>query len=244
MSEPLVASSFHYWRFLRDLLLSEKPVLGIVHIFGETHEPYSSPESVVKNYSYEFYRSYNASKEKIRRSAAYADRVIQFYTELFGAKTVNLYMSDHGKWEDIDRRRYKDESMHTFLGITNLGIRGEVERMFSYQHFDLLIDWLLKMASQEEMFFCDLPIYSEGFKRAIMERGEENTEIVQGYTGVRTDLDKYVRLDSGQEYYFIQPDETHNRIQDPQHQKRIRYLKLRHETLKEKVIQQAEPDVL
>jgi len=236
MCEPLIASALHYWRFLRELLLSDKPVFGIIHMFGETHEPYLSPESVVKNYSYEFYRSYNVSKEKIKRSAAYADRLIEFYTELLGKKTVNIYMSDHGKWEDIDRRRYKDESMHTLLGITNLGIQGEVERMFSYEHFDLLVDWILKMASQEEMFFCDLPIYSTGFKSAIIERGAENTDICQGYTGIKTNLDKYIRLESDQEYYFVRPDEEHNRIEEPEYQRRIQYLRMRHEELKERAI--------
>ncbi len=190
----------------------------------------------MKNMSYGFHKSYKTESEKIERSAAYADCVIDLYTKLLSVHTVNIYMSDHGKWEDTDRRRYKDNSMHTILGITNLGIRGEVERVFSYEHFDVLTDWVLKMAAPQEMFFCDYPIYSSGFRGAIMERGAGGTDICEGYSGVKTDIDQYICLDSGQEYYFTHCDGEHNHIEKTEYLSRIQYLRMRHKEMKERII--------
>ncbi len=228
MCEFSVASTVHYFQMINKIINASKPIFGIVHILNETHEPYVSPESGLENKSFEFQNAYAESKEKIEASAAYADELIDFYTELIGNNSVGIYMSDHGKWEDIDRRRYQDTAMHTILGITNIGLRGRVERTFSYQCFEELVEWVLKLAAPEEMFFNDLPIYSEGFKAAIRERTQEVEEIYSGYKGVNTSQDKYVRLDNGQEFYFLKSEnELENHVFDLTYEERVNELRQR-----------------
>ncbi len=236
MCEFSVASTVHYFQMLNKLLNASKPIFGIIHILNETHEPYVSPESGLDNKSFEFQSAYGESKEKIQISAAYADEIMDFYTKLMGDNIVGIYMSDHGKWEDIDRRRYQDIAMHTILGITNLGIKGRVERIVSYQHFGDIVEWVLKMATPEEMFFNDLPIYSEGFKAAIRERTEDVMEIYSGYKGVNTSRDKYVQLDNGEEYYFLKSEnEKNNHIHDMAYEERINELREKCHRLEEKL---------
>lgn len=237
MCEESIASSMHYWNMVTKLLRSKKPVFYIVHVLQETHEPYESPEVVLVSKSYEFQNSYEASKDKIEVSTKYADEVVDFYSEILGENIASLYMSDHGKWEDIDRRRYKDEVMHTFMGITNIGISGKVDRLFSYQYFDELVAWILKMLKPQEMFFCDIPIYSKGFKAVIKEREENDTDICKGYKGIKTPHDKYLKMDSGEEYYFQVADEQNNRIEDLSCEQRINNLRRRCASLQQEIIQ-------
>jgi len=222
------ASGVLYFQMLDFLLNSEKPVFGMIHILNETHEPYISPEAGLENTTFEFSDSYESAANRIAVSAEYMDEVIDFYDSLLGEKVINIYMSDHGKWEDIDRRRYKDEAMHTILGVTNTGICGKVERLFCYRDFDKLVSWTLEMAKPEEMFFNDIPIYSERFKAAIKARTDDMEEICAGYNGLNTRTDKYLCLENGKEYYWLKEEgETENYIHDRKYEARIKQLRSR-----------------
>ncbi len=234
-----VASGVHYFRMLNSILNSEKPVVGMIHILNETHEPYMSPEADWENRTFEFYDSYSSAQKKIEMSARYIDEVMDFYDKLLGDGMIHIYMSDHGKWEDIDRRRFKDEAMHTLFGITNAGVCGEVKRLFSYQNFDKLMDWILETAKPEEMFFNDIPIYSEGFKTVIRERAVEHEEICAGYCGLNFAEEKYVCLESGMEYYYKKADgESHNYITDDKCRDRVEYLRARCSELKKTILEE------
>lgn len=228
-----VVTTIHYFRLLNFILNSESPIVGMIHISCETHEPYMSPEVDWENRAFEYYDSYISAQKKIVASALYIDEVMGFYDDLYGSGTINIYMSDHGKWEDVDRRRFKDEAMHTLLGVTNAGICGSVNRLFSYQDFDKLIKWVLEMAKSEEMFFNDVPIYSEGLKAVINERVQENEEICAGYCGLNSPDDKYVCLDNGTEYYYKKTyGESQNNIDDKDYKERVEYLRHRCNELK------------
>lgn len=233
-----VASGMHYFRMMNRILNSEKPVVGIVHILNETHEPYMSPEADGENRAFEFYDSYGSAQKKIELSAQYIDDVIDFYDRLLGKNVINIYMSDHGKWEDIDRRRFKDEAMHTLLGITNIGVCGKVKRLFCYQDFSKLMRWVLQMAKPEEMFFNDIPIYSEGFKTVIRERTKAYEEICAGYCGLNFADEKYVCLENGTEYYYKKSDgESRNYIADEECRERVEYLRFRCRECKKSVLE-------
>lgn len=198
MSAP---ASWNYWRMIREMISSKQPVFFMVHVLTETHEPFASPEADKANPCFEFQASYESEKEKMKVSASYIDRLEQFYAELLGEETVHIYMSDHGKWEDVDRRRWEDCSMHTILGIVNGGVCGRVDRLFSYENFENLTAMVLELAKPEQMFLCDVPIYSKGFQAAIRERTDSDS-IASGYCGIRTSKDKYVVLDDGRELYY------------------------------------------
>lgn len=231
-TEFSMASSIHYWDMLNQLIQETESGVYIVHILNETHEPYISPEVGLENESYEFKNSYSVSSERIKRSAEYADEIIDFYSTLLGDNIINIYMSDHGKWEDIDRRRYKNHAMHTLFGITNLGIKGRMQKLFCYQNFDKLMSWIFDMAKPEEMFFCDIPIYSSGFRAVIKERVEDDTEICSGYKGIQNSKEKYIKLENGQEIYYVNGNEEENLIENFEYKKQISNIRNYYEDLK------------
>lgn len=242
-TELMVASSVYYWNMLNFIINSERPVFGIVGCLAETHEPWMSPKCSVDNPSFEFCGSYSMSENKIKASALYYDNTIDFFTNILGDRTVNIYMSDHGKWEDIDLRRYSDFAMHTFLSITNLGMKGKVSRVFSYEYFPELISHVICCASEErqEHFFGDMELRSSGFKAVINDRVKKTfqndkdikevySDICSGYIGIKTDFDTYIRLNNGREIYFLNSDEKEiNRISDMKYGSRVEKLRRRME---------------
>ena len=227
-AEISTASCMLYLRLLNRVLKSNKPFFGIVHNYLETHKPYSCPWENIPGGAYVFANSYKELEEKINVSANYSDQTIDFYSDIMGDQSIGIYMSDHGKWGFIENRRYKDESMHVFLGIENMGIKAEVTRLFSLLDFNKLVEWILKSNEilQEEMIFGDIELYSESV-RGIVERNQGDTEdICSGFIGVNTVTDKYCILDSGKEYYFLKEDkESFNHIANEKYRSRIEYLK-------------------
>lgn len=204
----MTASSVHYWNMINDLIGSEKNIFGIVHCISETHEPWMSPECDLYNGSFQFFGGYVSSDDKIRISAKYLDDVIKFYSDILGENTINIYMSDHGKWEDVSLRRYSETAIHTFLGITNTGISAKVHRAFSYKYLPDLVLWCLHIADKSSgmHFFGDSEMYSETFKSAIKHNldSSENadevySDICTGFRGVVYDNLTYIKLDNGKE---------------------------------------------
>ena len=216
-SELCTAASMYYLRMLHTILMSEKPCFVLVHVMAETHMPFVSPWENIKGGGYMYSDVWEKVEEKINISAEYADAVIDFYSELLDQQSIGIYMSDHGKWGFIERRRYKDESIHILLGITNIGIAGNVSRLFSYEKFDCLVQWILQLNknSVDEMLFGDMEIYSEGYKGSARKQKGDIEDICTGFVGINTTEDKYVVLDNGKEYYFLKEEkESINRIEE------------------------------
>lgn len=240
-TQIMVASSVCYWNMINYIIHSEKPVFGIIGCLSENHEPWMSPKVKPYNPSFEFYGSYAMSKEKVRKSALYYDKIIKFFTDMFSNKTIHIYMSDHGKWEDIDLRRYGNYAIHTVLGITNMGVQGRVSQIFSYQYFAELIQNVMNCAKQkmQEHLLGDMELRSEGFKATIWNRVKESfqdekeaqkvySDICSGYIGIKTNEDTYICLNNGREFYFLNSDkETVNRINEQKYSSRIDILRKR-----------------
>lgn len=238
-TEFMVASSVYYWNMLNSIINSEKPVFGIVGCLAETHEPWMAPKCSENNPSFEFYGSYQLSKSKVATAAQFYDEIINFYTDMLGVHTVNIYMSDHGKWEDINLRRYDDFAMHTILAVTNIGITGKVVRLFSYRYFLQLIDYILFCADGEtqQHVFGDTELRSVGFQKVVQSRVKEVTEsdeqmkelqsdICSGYQGIKTDYDTYIKLGNGKEIYFLNEDKKQtNQIKELRYRSRIEMLR-------------------
>lgn len=226
--EGYTVSCVSYLKMLDRILKSDKPCFCIIHIFLETHPPYACPWENITGGGYAFASDYKDMKKKIDISAQYADQVIDFYSDIMGEQTIGIYMSDHGEWGFIEKRRYKDESMRILLSLVNMGIKAEVSRIFSLIDFDYLVEWILKMNNvlKEEMIFGDLELYSERV-RGYVERKQGDTEdICAGFSGVNTAIDKYCILDNGKEYYLLKEDhEAINHIDNEKYSKRIEYLK-------------------
>lgn len=233
----MVASCVLYWNMLNLIINSDKPVFGMVGCLAETHEPWMSPKCDAYNPSFEFNGDYRMSESKIKQSAGYFDKVINFFTDMLGKETIHIYMSDHGKWEDVGLRRYSDFAMHAILGITNIGITGRVTKIFSYKYFAQLIDYVIRSADRGtgELIFGDMEIRSAGFRAVIKSSIQETfeseedreriySEVCSGYIGIKTEEDTYIRLNCGREIYFLNTDRDNNRIDDPKYGERIQAL--------------------
>lgn len=235
----MTASSVHYWNMLNHIINSEKPVFGIIHSLAETHEPWNFPECNEANPSFEFLGSLDMVEGKIKTAARYYDNVIVFFTNMLTDNTINIYMSDHGKWADINRRRYGEQVLHTVLSITNMGIKGKVSRIFSYKYFPELINDVMRCAvrNAQEHIFGDTDIRSDSLKAVIRDRiygakrNDSEAEVIcsdicSGYLGVKTDMDTYIRLNNGTEIYFLNSDkEMTNRITEEEYRSRIELLR-------------------
>lgn len=218
-----------YLKMLQDILDADKPCVMLVHTFIETHPPFSSPIYDMQLEHNFFWHSYQELLPKIRNSTKYADEIIEFYTDLLGKETVNIFMSDHGKWQFCETRRWKEESTHIFLGVTNMGIQATVTRLFSLYDFDKLISFILNSFEywREEVLIEDEPVYSEVLRQNISNRAKDDFEdICSGYTGIVTEMDKYILQENGKEYYFIKSEgESINRLNEITFKERIEYLK-------------------
>ena len=227
-AELSTASCTWYLRTLNRILKSDKPCFCLAHIFLETHPPYTCPWENIKGGGTVFVNDYKDLEKKINISAQYADQIIDFYSDIMGKQSIGIYMSDHGKWGFIEKRRYKDECIHILLSIVNMGVKAEISRIFSLLNFDHLVEWIFKTNDvlKEEMIFGDVELYSEDV-RGFAERKQGDTEdICAGFSGVNTAIDKYCILDNGKEYYLLKEDhEAINHIDNEKYSKRIEYLK-------------------
>lgn len=233
----MVTSSVNYWNMLNLIINSDQPVFGVVGCLAETHEPWMAPKCGIQNPSFDFSGSYKLAVEKIKIAASYFDDTIDFFSDILGPNTINIYMSDHGKWEDVDLRRYSDYAIHTILGVNNIGMKGTVSRIFSYKYFPKLIESVLFFGDKKkgEHIFGDMELRSPGFIAAIKEKIDETfsseeerqrvySEICSGYVGVKTEKDTYIRLNNNDEIYFLNSDGI-NRIHQPEYSDRIDLLR-------------------
>lgn len=240
-TEWIAASSVYYWDMINQLINCDKPVFGVVTSLVETHEPWMSPKCDIEDPCFAFEGNYSMIGDKVKIAAEYYDKVIAFYDDLFTDATINIYMSDHGKWEDISLRRYSDSAMHSILSVTNMGMAGRVSRVFSYKYFSDLILQVVGCAdrSKQEHIFGDTAIQSPNFRASIKNRIKETynddtiieemySDICSGYVGIKTDLDTYIKLESGKEIYLLAKDDKKiNRINETQYENRICVLRNR-----------------
>ncbi len=239
--EYMAASSVYYWDMINQLINSDKPVFGVVGSFVETHEPWMSPKCDLKDPCFAFEGNYSTVKNKVKISAEYYDKVLAFYSDIFTDSTISIYMSDHGKWEDIALRRYSDFAMHSILGITNIGMVGKVSRIFSYKYFPNLIVQVMHYADKRtcEHIFGDAEIQSSNFKASIKKRIKETydndtaveeiySDICSGYSGIKTSIDTYIQIENGKEIYLLAKDNKKiNRINEKKYEDRIHMLRNR-----------------
>ncbi len=230
---------------INQLINCDKPVFGIVASLVETHEPWMSPKCDIEDLSFSFEGNYSMIEDKVRISAEYYDKVIAFFDDIFTDATINIYMSDHGKWEDIALRRYSDFAMHSILSVTNIGIVGKVSKLFSYKYFSDLILQVVACAdrNRQEHIFGDTAIQSPNLRASIRNRIKETcnddkiieeiySDICNGYLGIKTDLDTYINIENGKEIYLLAKDDKKiNRINEPQYEDRIHVLKKRLEEM-------------
>lgn len=225
--------SFYQWRIIKNLILIDTPCFFLVHSFYETHPPFISGGELdtLKNYVPPIdEKELNKFREQKKESSIYLDNQIEWYDKFWTNRCIKIYMSDHG-FDKI----YKDGKLHVVLFLMGDKINNLIcKKMFSYLNFYKLFTYIIE--PNEENFgtlfgdyieFQNMHLYDEHLINSVIEKGAQFYRLSEAVAsrGVRTQHDKYVLYATGDELYFILPDEDKNRINEPQYKERINKLK-------------------
>lgn len=227
-------ATYNNWLALRNLILIDKPCFFIIHTLYETHEPFVSGEDTLLNLKYykspiEMIDLKNFRKQKIK-SAMYIDKQIEWLDNILNDKCIRIYMSDHGC-----EKLYKDRRIHTILFIKGKDIINiTCKKMFSYLNFNQLFIYLLEPSNInfEKVFtnfieFQTLDYYGDYLvDLALKEKGKIfSLSDAISFRGIRTEVDKYILYATGDEFYFVLPDEITNEINNSKYKDRINKLR-------------------
>lgn len=230
--EPI---SMLYWRVLKLLLESEKPVMAIVQSIYETHLPNCTPNLV----SYEPRQAtdtikkseYNAWKKQAMSAVKYVDSQTKHLFSLLDKTTIKILMSDHGKVLRSNSRGWDNDALNVNCIVIGEGIKSQTcEKMFSLANFYELAEYILNPNEEnynniflEEIPFQNLDMYNLRKIYDLIDNGIEERGIA--FRGFQSLYDRYVLLRTGKEIYNRLPDEKTNYIDDERFKERIQYLR-------------------
>ena len=233
--EGWCSSTIRIWEGLCKCLESDKPILVLVHILIETHASYMSPFLD----KYYFARPYDLDgndivliRNQIKKSLQYIDEQQKFYCELLGKKTTKLFMSDHGKILETKEKVYENKMHNVILMVLGEKIEpSRYKKVFSFSNLYKLImlciedraEMLSQVCDDDVALVQDVDIYN----KILVERLIENKIKRQGwgFRAIYGQSDKYVRFRTGEEHYYILPDEDTDLIGEKKYEKRIEYLR-------------------
>lgn len=231
-----VASTKIIWDCLLAVFKSPRPSLIIIHMILETHFPYISPISMkwnkytTGNESWKLISNNNLNEhlDNALTSAKYIDMELEYYLSLLLGKGVAVFFADHGTDLTRNTAQYKEDTSHLPLCIVGAGIEHKVEKgLLDTKRFT---DILSSILQENEDIVCSdilqvngIDGYNKNWIKYIMDN--ESYHIGMQYNGVRTQTDIYVMDASGEEFYYLLPNEDDNEITNSKYQERIQYLK-------------------
>ena len=231
-----VPSTALLWEMLKVLLLEKNPVFLIVHSTLETHEPFYAPTLKNCQFDYQLDEFRLASSENLRvfeenilASAKYLDDENKYISSILPDNIVKIYMSDHGCPMSCTSQAYKEEMSHIPFIIVGDQIPHILEKgLFTLRKFYEVIYYAITTREYEKL--CDDYLLINGIdfygKSAIQWVIDTYTaDIALQFIGVRTSLDMYIYRATGDECYYLLPDETNNLIDQKHYTARITYLK-------------------
>lgn len=230
-NEVYNSSCIRYFKMLQYIIQSNKPVFCILHALVETHNPYMSADLDSAKW-YEFPHFSGDSEEdamaQMKVSLKYWDRQVEFYSNMFSDKCVQIFMSDHGKRFGL-KPAYKDASVHIIFFIYGDNIpKKRFNKVFSIYDLYKVIGYLLSSEYAEEDIFSEYVILQETniFNATVMQYYYDNNamDCTCAFRSVRTINECYVRLDNGKCFYYLMPDEDNNLISDQKYKDRVEYL--------------------
>lgn len=217
------------WKGIKEILISDKPIVCFIHPANETHYPNVSLYSAGKDWD-----TYSINDiirhQQHMESYKYVDQMIAFY-EKFMPEVIKIFMSDHGEHFVSPQFHFAEDKLSTILLIEGPGIKKQKEdSVFSWLEFPKLIkyliskddDWLKKM-NRKYALFQDIDFYNETWINNAIVRGQ--AKYGMAFRGLVTNHDKYVLLRDGTEVYYINGDEKHNLINKKEYAERITKLR-------------------
>lgn len=209
-----------YWSGIEDILNNDKPTVYLIHSVYETHSPYMNGEYEGENYTNSFDEKMDESQLASGRD--YADTELEFYVDMYGDAKLDIYMSDHGKLNDL---------YHTMLYIKGIESRWQIDcdKMFSLYDFFELFCFLMTpcMEKWNKMFHGDIISVQDtdryNYSLYILT-GKCNIRELLGYRGALCKEGIFIRRNDGKESFLI-PNDKHNYINEESYQKIISQLR-------------------
>lgn len=215
-------SSILQWELVCSLAMSTENCMALVHNLHETHSNFKN--GVFKgvfpyqNHKFMDVLKFGTEKEKKafsdtrKQSQRYIDEQLKWYHDIYKDAVFTIYMSDHGQYleEDSFDKGIK-AMMHTVFMINGKSVKQmQCDKVFSLLNFPDIVKHMLcdnveaylESGMSEYAIIQGEDIYSID---KIKELGKE-TELVKllwlQRRGVITSDDLYVKLVTGEEFYF------------------------------------------
>ena len=226
------------WETLNCVLNSSKPICCIVHEVAETHAPHICTElekkkcevwnelkNITANQMIIEKKLNNIDNIQIKISRDYVDEQLKWYSEFYGDKLVQIYMSDHGKLAEY---RFQEGWLHIMMMVKNkYYLPKRILTMFGINQMselikDIVCEKNIDVKKCQKINVMWIPLYAI---RDFKNMPDDSKKLCLQFIGVVTDEDKYIQFDYGEELYLRLDDENNNLIDSTSYQDRIKELK-------------------
>lgn len=217
----------------------DQPQFILIHQLFETHKPFFCPDIA------EFTKTSEGQNEKEKqKSAAWIDKQYEFYTEIMGNKSMQIFMGDHG--DMLLDYAYLNDRLNVMFFIKNAYRKIDFSKgLFSLKDFSKLIDCIMEwgeMKNQNLMndLFTEYVISHEydkyeKFRVDMICSDKEKLKDKHMWMQLKTIRSKeyaYVLFYDGEELFYKLPDEGNNLIDDPEYADMIQNMRSRIDDIK------------
>lgn len=229
-----------YWNALRMSIMSETPLLLLIHSGVETHIPCMAPNLDAYKFNGLEYLAKRFTKEgreeflrHLEKCVTYLDEELMFYRNIIGDNPIKIYMSDHGDVLSEKSYKFTRDCAQTVLAIESEDIEPHhIEMMFQTSDYLELFKYILHPTVDNEKHFCRKEIRINGVdfynKDAILKYQSMGwKKYGLAYDGFITPIDRYILLATGEEMYSRREADYENVIDDPQYENRVNYFRNR-----------------
>lgn len=245
------ASTIYQWNTLEYIINTDFPALIIIHNLDETHPPNMSGNMrigmfklndsagsdivSIKDINSDIEGKNTDIGKQIDMARKYLDRQLEWYSQFFDNNIVKIYMSDHGKVFDIYKTT--DKLLKTLFMISGNTIKSKkYSGFFSNINFVDVIDSIIKNNGFEncmrDYIISEHPEpYSKAMVIEVLEKylsskmSRKQLLCNLSYKVFRNNSERYVLYCTGDEEYYILPDEQNNLAYDKHYYERIAELR-------------------
>lgn len=202
----------------------DQPQFILIHQLFETHQPFFCPDIA------EFTRTSEGENEKEKqKSAAWIDKQYEFYTDIMGDKSMQIFMGDHG--DMLLNYAYLNDRLNIMFFIRNAYHKIDFSKgLFSLKDFSKLIDCIMGWGKVEGQSSIDdfVTKYAISHEYDKYEKFRVDTicsdkeklkdkHMWMQLKTIRTKEYAYVLFFDGEELFYKLPDESKNLINEPEY---------------------------
>lgn len=210
-------STEYLWNAFNYLATSNnKPVFLLIHGIYETHGPWFCPDS-------DELRGANTKKNQ-QIASAWMDKQYEFYNNVMGEKSLQIYMGDHGLEGSYI---YENNRCNVMFFVRNSDVLIDFTKgLFSLKKFPQLIGYLMKWNNlteddllDESAKSCMYDYYGlEKINNVLKDSAElrDKNSWMQCKV-IRNKKYTYVLYFDGEEMFYALPNETENLIDRPEY---------------------------